>query len=218
MAVSGRGYLTAWLFMRTGGADADWIGWGLFEGFVPPAEGLFKVASLIAAVWGVAWLRRAARCWWPCEASRNGAENRGDRFCQRVTVARRIVKPSRPAKGRPFAERKAQSQTFTNPLAELFADGPGEYAVCRGPINVGFTFAGDPMRRFIAVLAAGLFACAAPAADEAVTIKIKKSRPGDVNDTTKSEKATNKITITVGRLGPVEGGRRNLQDGLSRTK
>jgi hypothetical protein len=54
------------------------------------------------------------------------------------------------------------------------------------------------MRRFIAVLAAGLFACAAPAADEAVTIKIKKSGPGEVNDTTKSEKVTNKITISAG--------------------
>jgi len=55
------------------------------------------------------------------------------------------------------------------------------------------------MRRFIAVLAASLLAAsAAPAADDAITIKIKKSGPGDVSDTTKVEKLTNKITITVG--------------------
>ena len=60
------------------------------------------------------------------------------------------------------------------------------------------------MRRFIAVLAAGLFACAAPAADEAVTIKIKKSGPGEVNDTTKSEKVINKITISAGGMDQVK--------------
>ena len=47
--------LTVWLFMRSGGEDAHWIGWGLFEGFIPPATGLYKVASVLAAIWGVVW-------------------------------------------------------------------------------------------------------------------------------------------------------------------
>ena len=49
-------YVTAWLFMRSGAEETKWLGWGLFEGFVPPAEGLYKIASMLAAVWGVVFL------------------------------------------------------------------------------------------------------------------------------------------------------------------
>jgi hypothetical protein len=54
------------------------------------------------------------------------------------------------------------------------------------------------MRRFIALLAASLFAAGgAFAADEAVTIKVKKPGPGDVVKETKTEKAVNKVTVNV---------------------
>jgi len=48
--------VTAWLFERTGGEEAEWLQWGLVDGFVPPAAGLRKVASVIALIWGVTWL------------------------------------------------------------------------------------------------------------------------------------------------------------------
>jgi hypothetical protein len=54
------------------------------------------------------------------------------------------------------------------------------------------------MRQFIAALVASVFvATAAQAADEAVTIKVKKSAPGDVADTSKTEKGSNKTTVTI---------------------
>jgi hypothetical protein len=54
------------------------------------------------------------------------------------------------------------------------------------------------MRPFIAVLAAGLLAAGGvTAADDAVTIKIKQPAAGDVVKETKTEKATNKVTVTV---------------------
>ena len=60
------------------------------------------------------------------------------------------------------------------------------------------------MRRFIAILATGMFAAGAVvAADEAVTIKVKKSMPGDVKDATRTEKANNKITVTAGGMDMV---------------
>lgn len=49
----GTWYLTAWLFARAGGEEAGWIGWGMGGRLVPPAEGLYKVASLIAGVWAL---------------------------------------------------------------------------------------------------------------------------------------------------------------------
>ena len=52
----GTWFFTAWLFMRSGGEESQWIGWGLFEGFVPPASGLYKVASVLAAIWGALWI------------------------------------------------------------------------------------------------------------------------------------------------------------------
>jgi hypothetical protein len=48
--------MTAWLFARLGGEDADWLGWGMGEHFRPPAEGLYVVASLVAGAWGVIWI------------------------------------------------------------------------------------------------------------------------------------------------------------------
>jgi hypothetical protein len=54
------------------------------------------------------------------------------------------------------------------------------------------------MRRFFAVLTTGLLAAtAAPAADDAVVIKVKRSAPGDIAETTKTEKASNKSTINI---------------------
>jgi hypothetical protein len=61
--------VTAWLFGRLGGETAGWLGWGIGDGFRPPAEGLYEVASVIAGVWGAIWiaapvvvaLRRALR-------------------------------------------------------------------------------------------------------------------------------------------------------------
>jgi hypothetical protein len=49
-------FFTAWLFMRSGGEDAQWIGWGWFDGFVPPAPGIKGMAALLALVWGALWL------------------------------------------------------------------------------------------------------------------------------------------------------------------
>jgi hypothetical protein len=64
------------------------------------------------------------------------------------------------------------------------------------------------MQRFLALLAAGLFAAgSASAADEAVTIKVKKSAPGDVVDVSKTEKGSNKTTFTaMGMERVVDGG------------
>jgi hypothetical protein len=53
-------------------------------------------------------------------------------------------------------------------------------------------------RLWAAVLAAGLVAGAAGAADEAITIKLKKAGKGDVVKETKTEDVTNDATITVG--------------------
>ena len=47
---------TAWLFMRSGGEDAQWIGWGMFDGFVPPAPGVRGIAAMLAGLWAVMWL------------------------------------------------------------------------------------------------------------------------------------------------------------------
>lgn len=47
----GTWYVTAWLFGRAGGEEAGWMGWGLGGQVVPPAEGLYKVASVIAGFW-----------------------------------------------------------------------------------------------------------------------------------------------------------------------
>jgi hypothetical protein len=48
--------LTFWLFTRASGGPAEWLGWGLSETLIPPAEGVYRVASVIAGLWGVAWL------------------------------------------------------------------------------------------------------------------------------------------------------------------
>lgn len=76
--VAGAWCLMAWLFEHSGGAEAGWLAWGLAEGFVPPAQGLYKVASVIAAGWGALALglpvlvcARALR--------RGGESDKGDR-------------------------------------------------------------------------------------------------------------------------------------------
>jgi hypothetical protein len=48
--------LTFGLFKQAGGGSTAWLGWGLGETFVPPAEGVYKLASLIAGLWGMVWL------------------------------------------------------------------------------------------------------------------------------------------------------------------
>jgi hypothetical protein len=55
-AVVGSWCLTFWLFTRASGGPAEWLGWGLTDTFPPPAEGLHRVASMIAGLWGVVWL------------------------------------------------------------------------------------------------------------------------------------------------------------------
>lgn len=51
--VIGTWFLTAWLFRWAGGDEARWMGWGFDEDLIPPAEGLYKTASVFAAIWGV---------------------------------------------------------------------------------------------------------------------------------------------------------------------
>jgi hypothetical protein len=48
--------VTVWLFERFGGDNAGWLGWGMGEEFAPRVEGLYFVAALIAAGWGILWL------------------------------------------------------------------------------------------------------------------------------------------------------------------
>jgi hypothetical protein len=48
--------LTFWLLGRASGGRAGWLGWGLGESLLPPAEGVYRVASVIAGLWGAFWL------------------------------------------------------------------------------------------------------------------------------------------------------------------
>ena len=48
--------VTAKLFARFGGENAGWLAWGVGDEFRPPAEGLFSIASLLAAGWGFVWV------------------------------------------------------------------------------------------------------------------------------------------------------------------
>jgi hypothetical protein len=55
-AVVGSWCLTYWLFTRVSSGPTAWLGWGLGETLIPPAEGAYQLASLIAGVWVVIWL------------------------------------------------------------------------------------------------------------------------------------------------------------------
>jgi hypothetical protein len=55
-AVVGSWCLTFWLFTRASGGQTAWLGWGLSETLIPPAEGVYRAASVIAGLWGVVWL------------------------------------------------------------------------------------------------------------------------------------------------------------------
>jgi hypothetical protein len=55
-AAVGSWCLTFWLFSRASRGPAEWLGWGLSDTLPPPAEGLYRVASVIAGFWGVVWL------------------------------------------------------------------------------------------------------------------------------------------------------------------
>jgi hypothetical protein len=55
-AVVGSWCLTFWLFTRASRGPTEWLGWGLTDTSPPPAEGLYRVASMIAGFWGVVWL------------------------------------------------------------------------------------------------------------------------------------------------------------------
>jgi len=55
-AAVGSWYLTFWLFSRASWGQVAWLGWGLSETVIPPAEGVYRVASVMAGLWGVAWL------------------------------------------------------------------------------------------------------------------------------------------------------------------
>jgi hypothetical protein len=51
--MAGTWCVTYWLFGRASQGPAEWLGWGLTGTFVPPAQGVYKGASLIAGFWGV---------------------------------------------------------------------------------------------------------------------------------------------------------------------
>jgi hypothetical protein len=55
-AAVGSWCLTFWLFTRASSGKTEWLGWGLGETFLPRAEGVYRVASVIAGLWGVVWL------------------------------------------------------------------------------------------------------------------------------------------------------------------
>ena len=55
-AVVGSWCLTYWLFTRVSSGPTAWLGWGLGETLIPPAEGVYQLASIIAGVWVVIWL------------------------------------------------------------------------------------------------------------------------------------------------------------------
>jgi hypothetical protein len=48
--------LTFWLFSRASGEPTEWLGWGLTDTLPPPADGLYRVASMIAGLFAVIWL------------------------------------------------------------------------------------------------------------------------------------------------------------------
>jgi hypothetical protein len=52
----GSWWLTYRLLTHAGGGQTAWLGWGLTETLVPPAEGVYRVASVIAGLWGALWL------------------------------------------------------------------------------------------------------------------------------------------------------------------
>ncbi len=55
-ALIGSWFLTVWLLSRFSGEAMAWLRWGLDDRLVPPAEGIYKVSSLIAGLWGLLWL------------------------------------------------------------------------------------------------------------------------------------------------------------------
>jgi hypothetical protein len=55
-AAVGSWCLTFWLFTHASRGQAEWLGWGLSETLIPPAEGIYRVASVIAGLWGVVWV------------------------------------------------------------------------------------------------------------------------------------------------------------------
>jgi hypothetical protein len=54
-AVTGSWFLTYWLLSRASGGRAEWMAWGLGDTFFPPGEGAYRVASVIAGLWGLGW-------------------------------------------------------------------------------------------------------------------------------------------------------------------
>jgi hypothetical protein len=62
-AVAGSWCLTYWLFTRVSSGPTAWLGWGLGDTVIPPAEGVYKVASVIAGVWVVIWLAWPLALW-----------------------------------------------------------------------------------------------------------------------------------------------------------
>jgi hypothetical protein len=55
-AVVGSWCLTYWLFSRASRGQVEWLGWGLSDTFVSPAQGVYWLASRIAGLWCVVWL------------------------------------------------------------------------------------------------------------------------------------------------------------------
>lgn len=55
-SAAGSWCLTFWLFSRASRGQVKWLGWGLSDTFVPSTKGVYRVASVIAGLWGVAWL------------------------------------------------------------------------------------------------------------------------------------------------------------------
>ncbi|HEV3145754.1 MAG TPA: hypothetical protein VGZ47_17835, partial [Gemmataceae bacterium] len=56
VATTGSWCLTYWLFNRASQGPAEWLGWGLTGTLMPPAQGVYRGASLMAGFWCVVWL------------------------------------------------------------------------------------------------------------------------------------------------------------------
>jgi hypothetical protein len=76
-AAVGSWCLTFWLFTRASRGPTEWLGWGLSDTLLPPAESVYRVASVVAGLWGVIWL--ALPLVWAVRRFRAGKAPQGNR-------------------------------------------------------------------------------------------------------------------------------------------
>jgi hypothetical protein len=72
--------LTYWLLANFSSGPAEWLGWVLCGQLVPPAEGAYRVASVIAGLWLLAWLAFPTVLW--AKIMRHKTEKRRDEKAQ----------------------------------------------------------------------------------------------------------------------------------------